>query len=75
MCPQLQLNETGVTVDPKGPDFEESNMMHAFNGYIYCNNYCMPVCKGVGLLTLVCEYSFGSEESLHSMVYEGMVST
>lgn len=38
--PYLQFNinqSTSTAVDPEDPDFDESNLMHSINGYVYGN--------------------------------------
>ncbi|KAL4520840.1 hypothetical protein Ndes2437A_g04801 [Nannochloris sp. 'desiccata'] len=51
------------------PDFEESNLMHGINGYMFCN---MPeVHVESGKVIRVASLGMGSEVDIHSVVFSG----
>jgi hephaestin len=50
-------------------DFEESNLMHAINGYMFCN---MPEVRvETGKIIRVASLGMGSEVDIHSIVFSG----
>jgi hephaestin len=51
------------------PDFEESNLKHAINGYMFCN---MPeIHVETGKVVRVATLGLGSEVDIHSVVFSG----
>jgi len=51
------------------PDFEENNLMHGINGYMFCN---MPeVHVETGKVIRIASLGMGSEVDLHSVVFSG----
>lgn len=54
-------------------DFEESNLMHAINGFMYCNMPEVHVESGKTLRLAV--LGLGSETDLHSLVFSGQSLT
>lgn len=72
--PYLEWNaaEAGVDQDGVDPDaFEESNLMHCINGFLYCN---MPdiVAPANGTTRLVL-LGMGSEVDMHSPMFRGQI--
>jgi hephaestin len=54
---------------PLSPDFEESNLMHAINGFSYCN---MPeIHVETGKVLRVASLGMGSEVDAHSVFFAG----
>lgn len=49
--------------------FPESNLMHAINGYLYCNGPTLQLAPGAKLRTIL--MGFGSEVDMHSPVFAG----
>jgi plastocyanin len=61
------LSEAEVTALKANADFEESNLMHAVNGYMYCAG-ALPLKElTVGRPTNVYFYSLGSDVDFHSV--------
>ncbi|CAD7698221.1 unnamed protein product [Ostreobium quekettii] len=57
------------TVDTESEDFEESNLMHAVNGYLYCNMPRIKLYKD-SLLQVVL-MGMGSETDMHVPIFSG----
>lgn len=71
----LQLKEAAaanggpIVFDDASPDFEESNLMHSINGYVYCNGPLLKLPKGTRVRWAV--MGFGSESGMHAPVFTG----
>lgn len=65
----LQSNKTKLKIDKTNPKFPESNLMHAINGYVYCNGPTLQLRQGETVRWLV--MGFGSEVDMHSPVFDG----
>lgn len=63
--PQNMARYLTDTVDPADPDFEESNLKHAINGYIFCNTPKFTAKNGQ--LVRWHLLSVGSELDLHAV--------
>lgn len=68
------LSSRALSTPPAGmseADFEESNLMHSVNGYLYCNGHAVDVKAGqrvrFSLLAL------GSENDIHTPYFDGHV--
>jgi hephaestin len=64
-----QGNKTNTTIDQTNLKFPESNLMHAINGYVYCNGPTLQLKRGETVRWLV--MGFGSEADMHSPVFDG----
>uniref|UniRef100_A0A4W5JKS9 ferroxidase n=1 Tax=Hucho hucho TaxID=62062 RepID=A0A4W5JKS9_9TELE len=58
-----------ASVDPDDPDFQESNMMHAINGYMYGNLLDMKLCQGRPVAWHL--FGMGNEVDIHSAYFQG----
>lgn len=58
-----------ASVDPADPDFQESNMMHAINGYMYGNLPHMELCQGRTVAWHL--FGMGNEVDIHSAYFQG----
>lgn len=58
---------------PQAPTFPESNLMHAINGYIYCNGPKLQLQSGQKMRLII--MGFGSEVDMHSPVFVGQSIT
>ncbi|XP_040283966.1 ceruloplasmin [Bufo bufo] len=57
------------TVDQEDPDFQESNMMHSINGYMYGNQPGLDMCKGDSIRWHM--LGLGSEVDVHGVHFFG----
>ena len=49
--------------------FPESNLMHAVNGYVYCNGPTLQLAPGDKLRLVL--MGFGSDVDMHSPIFSG----
>ena len=56
-------------LDPADPDFAESNLKHALNGFLFCNGPDAEVAAGA--VVRVAAVALGSQADLHSMQFMG----
>ncbi|XP_077341097.1 ferroxidase HEPHL1-like [Lithobates pipiens] len=57
------------TIDMEDEDFQESNKMHAINGYLYGNLPAMDMCVGDSVSWHL--FSIGNEVDIHSAYFHG----
>ncbi|GAB4814065.1 hypothetical protein N2152v2_001111 [Parachlorella kessleri] len=68
----LNMAATGVQADVVGSDdFEESNLMHSVNGYVYCNIPALEVALNSTVRFVM--LGMGSEADMHSPTFTGQV--
>jgi hephaestin len=61
------------TVDPEDPDFQESNLMHSINGYVYGNGPMMTANQGERVRWYL--MGMGTEVDLHTPHFHGNTVT
>ena len=66
---KLQEKEHAVKIDRNALTFPESNLMHAINGFVYCNMPTLELKEGAKVRWYV--MGFGSEGDMHSPVFPG----
>ncbi|KAM4041578.1 ceruloplasmin isoform 2-T2 [Anomaloglossus baeobatrachus] len=57
------------SVDKEDPDFQESNMMHSINGYMYGNQPGLDMCKGDSIRWHM--MGLGTEVDMHGIHFTG----
>ncbi|XP_073530743.1 ceruloplasmin [Phyllobates terribilis] len=57
------------SVDQEDPDFQESNMMHSINGYMYGNQPGLDMCKGDSIRWHM--LGLGTEVDMHGIHFTG----
>uniref|UniRef100_A0AAX7TJE2 ferroxidase n=1 Tax=Astatotilapia calliptera TaxID=8154 RepID=A0AAX7TJE2_ASTCA len=57
------------TVDPEDPDFKESNLMHAINGYMFGNLPGIELCQHRAVAWHL--FGMGNEVDIHSAFFHG----
>ncbi|XP_075719753.1 ceruloplasmin-like [Rhinoderma darwinii] len=57
------------TMDKEDPDFQESNMMHSINGYMYGNQPGLEMCKGDSIRWHM--LGLGTEVDMHGIHFTG----
>ncbi|KAM8835976.1 ferroxidase HEPHL1 [Synchiropus picturatus] len=69
----LEENIQGCTdpasVDPEDPDFQESNLMHAINGYVFGNLPDITLCQDRPVAWHL--FGMGNEVDIHSAFFHG----
>eukprot|EP01025_Chloroclados_australasicus_P051430 TRINITY_DN5987_c0_g1_i1.p1 TRINITY_DN5987_c0_g1~~TRINITY_DN5987_c0_g1_i1.p1 ORF type:complete len:1042 (-),score=143.59 TRINITY_DN5987_c0_g1_i1:209-3334(-) len=68
---KLTEEKIGEVVDVESEEFEESNLLHGINGYIYCN--LDPVEVQTGQIVRVYLLSLGSEVDMHGPIFPGQI--
>ncbi|XP_056419522.1 ceruloplasmin-like [Hyla sarda] len=65
----LRITDNPQNVDKEDPDFQESNMMHSINGYMYGNLAGLYMCEGD--LVLWHMLGLGTEVDMHGIHFTG----
>ncbi|KAM4701613.1 ferroxidase HEPHL1 [Discoglossus pictus] len=63
------ISEDPQTIDPEDEDFQESNKMHAINGYMYGNLPGLDVCRTQNISWHL--LGLGTEIDIHGVYFEG----
>lgn len=64
-----QFTGTPANVNKEDPDFQESNMMHSINGYMYGNQPGLDMCAGDTVLWHL--MGLGNEVDMHGIHFSG----
>ncbi|KAM4772613.1 ceruloplasmin [Rhinophrynus dorsalis] len=64
-----QFTQNPAKVNKEDPEFQESNMMHSINGYMYGNQPGLNMCKGDTVLWYM--MGLGSEVDMHGIHFSG----
>ncbi|KAM4694046.1 ceruloplasmin [Discoglossus pictus] len=64
-----QFTRSPQSVNKDDPDFQESNMMHSINGYMYGNQPELEMCKGSTVLWHM--MGLGTEVDIHGIHFNG----
>ncbi|KAG8580846.1 hypothetical protein GDO81_007441 [Engystomops pustulosus] len=64
-----QFTKNPNTVNPEDPDFQESNMMHSINGYMYGNQPGLDMCRGESIRWHM--LGLGTEVDMHGIHFTG----
>lgn len=64
-------NATGgaILFDDSSESFEESNLMHSMNGFVYCNGPKLMLPRGATVRWVA--LGFGSETGMHAPIFTG----
>ncbi|KAI8463551.1 MAG: multicopper ferroxidase [Monoraphidium minutum] len=68
-----ETNRTKIKIDKMAVTFPESNLMHAINGYLYCNGPTLQLAPGEKARLIL--LGFGSEVDMHSAMFPGQTVT